>query len=636
MKKLLQLNFSNQIDINENIYLCSRFIDEDARVSKKSYFKDAVWEMAEFNIVPGSKNYQKKFDFSKVPGFPDGFALSLAEYAYARLYNPPDHYDQSIKWATALNELITLKAFVNYCHKNNINSFNNLLTQDFVNYYKHLENDVDLNIKSSLRVRKIFVCIHLYYEFNSRLSYPITSQPLGMSIEKFFGKNSKTITENATPPIPESVFNPLIVVALKYVENHSIQLLRELEIINALWDTSKNTQVSYRQDTRLYYKQAQKFFLEQEYNWRKKQIKNLNEFSSEIMFLRTACTIIVLAFSGIRPSELLSLNFGCLSTTMSGNDNLKYYISGKVFKKHGNGSNEKWVVIPEVHKAIEILQKLVDPIRLKFKKTQIFITDGTNQLFSSTHEIASKKLKVLHSDSINCQINRFKSHINNLIYEPIPTYKNEKNHDVEWNFCSSQFRRTLARSIARQPFGIIAGMIQYKHVKTTIFEGYAGREKSFNSILNLEQDLADLDILKEVSIDISNGRIAGVGGQNLKNALENEFKGRAEDYKPSQIFNWLTKSQKSLYVGKYNFCFFDPAKALCIEGLNDRSKPILNSCTPQHCKNSCISNRHIPLWKAQLNQAENLASITNSNNTKELLSNEINYLKTIIEEFKET
>src|SRR3954465_10024840 len=35
---------------------------------------------------------------------------------------------------------------------------------------------------------------------------------------------------------------------------------------------------------------------------------------------------------------------------------------------------------------------------------------------------------------------------------------------------ASQFRRTLAWFIARQPFGIIAGKLQYKHTSTLIFE----------------------------------------------------------------------------------------------------------------------------------------------------------------------
>ena len=39
---------------------------------------------------------------------------------------------------------------------------------------------------------------------------------------------------------------------------------------------------------------------------------------------------------------------------------------------------------------------------------------------------------------------------------------------------TSQFRRTLAWFIARQPGGSIAGAIQYRHHSIQMFEGYAG------------------------------------------------------------------------------------------------------------------------------------------------------------------
>ena len=42
-----------------------------------------------------------------------------------------------------------------------------------------------------------------------------------------------------------------------------------------------------------------------------------------------------------------------------------------------------------------------------------------------------------------------------------------------WIFSTSQFRRTLAWFIARQPGGSIAGAIQYRHMSVQMFEGYA-------------------------------------------------------------------------------------------------------------------------------------------------------------------
>lgn len=631
MKNLLQSNSSILVKTNDYLFLRSNLVNENNRVSKKSFFKDPIWLMDEFITVPGSTNYQKKFDFSKISGFSDFYALSLAEYAYARMFNPPDHFDEVVKWPTVFNELVLLRSFVDFCLQNNINSFDKLEKSDFDYYYKHI-----FEKKSLSRVRTIFVCLNKYFEFKTRLSYPFKVSPLGMSIDNFFGKESRFRGENAIQPIPESIFSPLIKAALEYVDKHSTKLLDDMKFITSLWESAKNTQISHRQDSRLYYKLATAYISELDYSWRKEKVENLNEFFLEIIALRTASTIIVLAFSGIRSSELLSLNYGCLSTNLSEDNSIKYYISGKVYKQHGKGTKETWVVISEVHRAINILQNLVNTIRENYKNSLIFATDSTGRFFYPNHVIDPTKLKELSSAALNHQLNTFKNHVNEkLNCEKIPKFQNAKFENVEWNLFTSQFRRTLARFIARQPFGIIAGMIQYKHVQTTIFEGYAGREKEFNSILNQERDLANIDILKEISIDISNGEISGFGGQKIQKLLDLEFKGRAEDYKPSQIYTWLNSNQKNLFVGKYNFCFFDPDKALCIEGKDDRSKPILNSCAPDKCKNSCITKRHLPLWKAQLDQAENLASFDSSISRKVLLTEEITYLKLIIDNFKE-
>ena len=46
------------------------------------------------------------------------------------------------------------------------------------------------------------------------------------------------------------------------------------------------------------------------------------------------------------------------------------------------------------------------------------------------------------------------------------------------NGFTSRFRRTLAWHIANQPFGTVAGMLQYQHMSVVTFEGYVGTRRS--------------------------------------------------------------------------------------------------------------------------------------------------------------
>jgi hypothetical protein len=59
---------------------------------------------------------------------------------------------------------------------------------------------------------------------------------------------------------------------------------------------------------------------------------------------------------------------------------------------------------------------------------------------------------------------------------------------------SAERSRTVAWHIAHQPFGVVAGKIQYKHAQVAIFEGYAGSSASgFRAEIEDERQLARLE-----------------------------------------------------------------------------------------------------------------------------------------------
>lgn len=166
----------------------------------------------------------------------------------------------------------------------------------------------------------------------------------------------------------------------------------------------------------------------------------------------------------------------------------------------------------------------------------------------------------------------------------------------------------------------------------TVFEGYAGQEPEWNKLLESERVLASIDLLEEVALDLSSGELAGKLGEHLKNQFSLEFKGQAEDFAPSQIAKWLANSQKPIFVGKLNFCFFEPKNAACTD--SSSSRPILNHCQPDICSNACIGKRHIAKWEAQAKQAEDLASVPKIMKIHRIaLINEATKLRAIIDTY---
>ena len=84
----------------------------------------------------------------------------------------------------------------------------------------------------------------------------------------------------------------------------------------------------------------------------------------------------------------------------------------------------------------------------------------------------------MKTDRTNTNLNTFVDWINDYCAahnrpDAIPLVRRQR-----WKLSTSQFRRTLAWSIARRPGGAIAGTIQYRHHSIQMFEGYAGTSES--------------------------------------------------------------------------------------------------------------------------------------------------------------
>jgi hypothetical protein len=88
-----------------------------------------------------------------------------------------------------------------------------------------------------------------------------------------------------------------------------------------------------------------------------------------------------------------------------------------------------------------------------------------------------------------------------------------------WPLNSLQFRRTLAWHIANQPFGVVAGKIQYQHVSVATFEGYAGQSESgFRSEIEAERQLQQMeDIVDRYEEYCRRVKATGPGAAHVRN-----------------------------------------------------------------------------------------------------------------------
>ena len=564
-----------------------------------------------------------------------GAVVSVMEYFYARLKNPIEA-DNILSPASMRNYLYTFRYLLKWMNDCSIYSFEELRHDDLNKLVMQLRvNCINEDISSD-QAGKVIGLVKKYYEYNKRVSDPIVFNPFGGKGASELGLveySSNSAVENKTPPIPKEVMTPLLRYSLDMINHYSDDILQARECINntkekVLSDIrSAGKTVSYDSTkTRISTAVASKLQtlpICDDPNtgrpWRDPW-ERFSDWSRSESALMNACMTVVFFLSGMRESEVVALEAGCAYTDISSDGVVEeYFVRSRLLKRHNK--QEQWVIIKPAYDALLLAEKISRPLRNLTGCDRLFprkqngansyigklscndSTDSTN-----TADFESDDYE-LGTGTINYRLNNYVEYLNNTFGESgdvIPKVDGKR-----WGIATSQFRRTLARFIARQPFGIIAGMIQYKHVNTSMFEGYAGNDSNWKQMLEEEKTLASIDHLRDLYFDIQDGTVAGAKGERLVEECEQvmaDFKGVAGDRRSDGLSYWLESTRANFHVGNLNYCFFNPDYAMCNKNseIEQRRRPALNRCHPDKCPNSCVSKVHAPIWQAQYSDADDL------------------------------
>jgi integrase len=584
--------------------------------------------MKKLVTTPGVAGSQE-LHLHRIPGFPGGFALGIAEYAFARMHVPLIDEDYEVEWLTVQNEVNSIKTFVKFFHSLGKTNFSQISKTDWISFLNYLRLGKDKE-RTPQRIATLVGAAYRLWRYGERLTSPLPDVPFGMSIEKLLPTSTGKLGENKTPCIPEDIFAPLITSAFCYTQEWATHIIPTWLSVMASWQTISKRNVSNSTKSKALTLAARKILQDTPSFWRLKQWTSLEELLGEVYNLRNAAILVTLAFSGVRVSELLSIRADCCVEDQLTCGQKVWYLNTTLHKHRAGGKHDTWVIVQEVVEAIKILETLTQFIRAATKKDGLLLTNGHNA-FPVNSDLASYEWTPYTSSSIIYQINAFVEHCSTFLGREIPLHETQSGKLVRWQFNARQFRRTLARHIARRPFGVIAGMLQYKHVSVATFEGYAGNDPEWNSLISEEQELFDVDILGEIALDIAAGEIAGGLGKELAADYEAEFEGQALDASASRIAKWLESASPSVHVGKLNLCLFRPEQALCTGKRRDAQAPMLNACEPGNCPNSCVRKEHLPIWQGQLEQTIEFAALTRRNNVqRKILSQEADRIRDIM------
>ncbi|ATL69437.1 hypothetical protein [Nocardia terpenica] len=308
--------------------------------------------------------------------------------------------------------------------------------------------------------------------------------------------------------------------------------------------------------------------------------------------LSTACSVIIAYLSGARVGEVLNLRRGCIDYDSATG---LWLMSGLYFKNAvGDDGNkipagalrrDPWVVVEPVARAVAVLERMHD-------HEVLFPTQFDHQRYSVITRVGQARTSVQAAVDLTAFIDWVNAYSLERGISGVPD-------DPHGSISMSRFRRTLAWFLRRRPRGVVAGALQYSHVETRIFQGYAGDLASgFPDDYAFEDFLARIDELAEDHRALQTGeRVSGPAADNYRlriSAAHKQFAGHVLTT-GKHARDLLGNPLLQIFHGKGMTCVFDATKAACqLRGSADDplTTPDISDCRPR-CPNIARTDRDI-------------------------------------------
>jgi len=610
----------------------SDIVAANAAISSSSVFSDMVWDRTEYVSRAASKTAKIHWTylFDRHGSTHDSLVISLKEFAYALLFDPIDE-DHAKNTKSIINILSSLSNFLSFLsdkHLYDIAEVDDSIIREYVKWLlferEQRPKNIDTHDAALTWAGRRIGDLQLYYRYGKRVSCPLPINPLhGDSIFQFVGKRRPKYIENTTPVIPKSVWDVYLGAALNYVEIYSTDILcaqKFCENVRSeilpiyINDPNFSSQNFVNEKLNpLLSKLQQEFAINPQTRkpWRRTWSR-FHELRVELNALFDACIVVIGCLSGMRESELSHLEVGGYWAITATELPTKRYRVSSLLTKGTRRVKEEWEVNEPVYKACKIVETLTSYARFHFGYPELFLqawnlTPSRN--FSSTANqnssgkvFAKEAILPVGAQAFTRYLRRFGTHLDRAFNSQ---YRLPLVDDKPWVFVTRMLRRSLAGRIAQEPFGMIAGMLHYKHIKITTFAGYAGSDSGWLNDLNHADVAANDDFLADIWSDLREGALAGAKGEELVR----EFLGVAGDLKKDAHKYFIESTRANLHVGLFNYCLFQKDRALCLKGRDsERDTPIVNACHPDRCANSCITKKHLPQWQIQIDDAQSMLS----------------------------
>jgi integrase len=485
-------------------------------------------------------------------------------------------------------------------------------------------------------VASILGTITNYYELGNNLvdripEYPWKIENGGTTRLARRGRQSRLQSWSLakTEVIPQRLMSRLVRTALDYIENRSDSLLslrdqlavhatRRLDRVKAAhrkaypkgFSSVYATEAEYLQFKANHQNPKEERQLLADHGYQHRPA-----VAVDLLHLRTACYIVCAAFSGMRDSELASLEVGCFVARKGFDGETLFWLRGMTYKLEHEPKPAEWMVPEVVGKAVAVATRLGEPVRAQGDerikvleraakartldepsraKIQLKLERArrNRNALMAVYSPAYGSISILGRETARKSLRAF-GKMANLIVEQQDmdgVVKRDRIRPGEpWPLTQHEFRRTFAVYVARHVLGDIRYLREhFKHWSLDMTLYYARHDSGADRAL-INDIMTERDELQSLIIQSwmhPHSSLSGVGGQRIA-----AFRNRGEVKTVRDMRDFCRKLGESVFIRGtgHSWCMAS-GNGCGGQGLYDAVR-----CTS--CGEGVIDSTHIDIWK---------------------------------------
>jgi integrase len=580
-------------------------LDSAIKVSSRSFWTDSTWQ---FDATrPGLRSHKIRVDWDFLVRdrgrFTDPQWAQWLEDARQFLWSmrvdpPPDRRRARVE--TLVATFIKLRTLIRWMFAQDTRAFSDLdhdAAERFLNAIADRRTHADAPISASTRHAYANLLLALYLQ-RRKLAAPSPEHPFADERASTFSGYTRS-AGGKLPFTPDAISIPLLAAAIRLIGQPADDIIALRDQAVALYEERVARGLSAPAVRAPVLAAIAAFGFAtidgEEAQWHP-PITGTKPARFLVERIYEACFVTIAYLVGARASEILALEAGCIEQHPSsdGADTFSY-LRGRIFKTaaHEAGDPHLWAAPPLVLRAVDVLERLSEPLRRRTGRPQLWLTIRGSGI------VDTRFAEVITVEAIIPRLNG-----SFAPFVALPTHTDGR----PWHLTTHQGRKTFARFVGkRDRTGLHALQHHFGHVTRIMTDrAYVGTDFELGELIDaqaLDETRAALEEMMTAT------QLGGRAGRML--SARSGFRGRTMDGDLAAYIDFLIdESDMRLGVCDWEYCVYRAESAACQGDEHGPNPTWRTESTCASCANFAVTERHRPVWETR--RSRNLGLIADT------------------------